>query len=171
MKKSLKCTLLFVPLTIIMMSCSIDTSLNEMKEDYHPSIDLSLSQQTDWPMAIEILNLINNYRLSIGLSKIKVDYQLASAYAVSHTKYMIEKNELNHDNFQIRSKGMINSGALLVSENVAFGYNNPESVVNAWINSPSHKSVIEGNYTHSGFGILKDTNGKYYFTQLFYKME
>ncbi|MGI9594340.1 MAG: hypothetical protein ACR2MH_07040 [Patiriisocius sp.] len=28
--------------------------------------------------------------------------------------------------------------------------------------------IIE-DYTHSGFGIMQDTNGNFYYTQLFYK--
>ncbi|MEZ4777911.1 MAG: CAP domain-containing protein [Flavobacteriaceae bacterium] len=170
MKKILKGIFLFVSLAIFMISCSLDTNSNETTENFIPTIDISLSQQTEWDMAIEILNLINSHRQSIGLSSIQLDNQLASAYAVSHTLYMIEVNEINHANFQIRSEGMIHAGAIYVGENVASGYDSPESVVNAWLNSTPHKNIIEGNYTHSGFGILKNNQGRYYFTQLFYKM-
>ncbi len=28
---------------------------------------------------------------------------------------------------------------------------------------------IEGNYTHIGIAVIKDAQGRYYFTQLFYR--
>ncbi|MAZ71645.1 MAG: hypothetical protein CMC70_00725, partial [Flavobacteriaceae bacterium] len=133
------------------------------------SIDLNLADETDWAMADEILNLVNDHRESLGLARIQRDQTYASAYAVDHTQYMIDKGTISHDNFGVRSSALKNQGAVIVGENVAYGYDSPEKVVNAWLNSPSHRSVIEGLYTHSGFGIMKNAQGHYYFTQLFYK--
>ncbi len=154
-------------LSCLAVSCSKDEPV--VQEEVNFSIDVNLAQETDWPMANEILNLVNDHRISIGLEPIRRDQQHASAHAVEHTQYMIEKGKLSHDNFSVRSKAMKDRGALAVGENVAYGYKDAETLVNAWLNSPSHKSVIEGNYTHSGFGVIKDDRGVYYFTQLFYR--
>lgn len=146
-------------------SCSKD----EVYEDENNiEIDLSIVLKNDVEMSREILELINDYRLSVGLNTLILDQQYASAYAVDHTDYMIEKNQISHDNFPVRSQGLKNKGAERVGENVAFGYNDAQSVVNSWLNSPTHLEIIEGNYTHSGFGIFKNENGHNYFTQLFY---
>ena len=147
-------------------SCSKDDI--ETTEEANYSIDLNLAQETDWEVADEILVLINDYRVSVGLSTIQSDRQYASAYAVDHTDYMIDANKISHDNFNIRSAALKDKGAENVGENVAYGYSNAEDVVNAWLNSPSHKAIIEGDYTHSGFGVIPNENGTYYFTQLFY---
>lgn len=147
-------------------SCSKDDSIATEEANY--SIDLNLAQETDWQLADDILVLINEHRTSIGLSAIQRDQQYASAYAVEHTKYMIEMDRVNHDDFAIRSAALKERGAIRVGENVAYGYTSAESVVNAWLNSPTHKDIIEGNYTHSGFGVIPDSNGTFYFTQLFY---
>ena len=147
-------------------SCSKDSI--ETTEEANYSIDLNLAQETDWQMADDILDLINEYRMSIGLSAIKRDQQYASAYAVEHTKYMIDMDRINHDNFGVRSAALKDRGANRVGENVAYGYATAENVVNAWLNSPSHKDIIEGDYTHSGFGVIPNENGTFYFTQLFY---
>jgi uncharacterized protein YkwD len=121
-------------------------------------------------MAEEITYYINQHRSSIGLNPIEVDQQHGSAYAVEHTKYMIAVENMNHDNFYYRQQALIYQGAERVGENVAFGYQDGQSVVRAWLNSPTHKRNIEGDYTHSGFGIMPNANGTYYFTQLFYKI-
>jgi len=147
-------------------SCSKDEI--ETTEEANYSIDLNLAQETDWEIANEILVLINEHRVSVGLSTIQKDQQYASAYAVDHTNYMIDVNGINHDNFNIRSEALKGRGAIRVGENVANGYTTAEAVVHAWLNSSSHKAIIEGNYTHSGFGVIPNDNGTYYFTQLFY---
>lgn len=136
------------------------------KVEYH--IDLNLAKETNWKMAEEILVLINDYRLSVGLQSIKIDKNYPSAYAVEHTKYMISVGKINHDNFGKRSEALKSRGAVRVGENVAYGYRNAEDVVSSWLQSPNHKRVIEGNFTHSGLGIIAQDNGIYFFTQLFY---
>lgn len=168
MKLKLLPTLL-VGSVLLFISCAADANSEDTTEAITHDIDLSLSQLTDWQMANEILKLINLHRVALDLPEIKNDRYLASAYAVSHTNYMIAVREINHDHFKIRSEGLIQAGAVQVAENVAFGYGTAQGVVSAWLQSASHKSIIEGNYTHSGFGILKDALGSYYFTQLFYR--
>jgi uncharacterized protein YkwD len=165
--KILKLNLLSLLLLFFVTSCQKDEGFIEDEANY--SIDLNLANETDWQMADEILVLVNLHRASVNLPAILKDQQYASAYAVEHTLYMIEKSEINHDNFNIRTEALKEKGAIKVGENVAFGYTSAESVVSAWLNSPSHKRAIEGNYTHSGFGVMKGSNGGYYFTQLFYR--
>lgn len=154
-------------LMCLVTSCSKDEDV--ATEEINLSIDLNLAQETDWTMANEILDLVNDHRASIGLGLIKRDQQYASAYAVEHTKYMINMKRINHDNFGVRSNALKERGASIVGENVAFGYGTAEAVVHAWLNSPGHKRVIEGAYTHSGFGVMQNAEGTFYFTQLFYR--
>ncbi len=164
--KTIRTSLLAMAFLFIVTSCSKDDGDTIEAANY--SIDLNLAQETDWLIADDILVLINKHRVSIGLSKIERDQQYASAYAVAHTKYMIEMDRINHDNFSIRSAALKDRGAKIVGENVAYGYATAEAVVHAWLSSPSHKNIIEGNYTHSGFGVVPNSNGTYFFTQLFY---
>lgn len=166
--KNIKTTQIAIILLFIVASCSKDPIIDE--EAYY-SIDLSLAQQNDAKFAQDVLYLINNHRSSIGLESLNSGSTFSSAYAVDHTNYMIEVSQINHHNFGIRSAALLSRGAQQVGENVAFGYNTAEAVVNAWLNSPSHRDNIEGNYTHTGFGIKKcDQTNTYYFTQLFYKI-
>ncbi|MDC8005276.1 CAP domain-containing protein [Aureisphaera galaxeae] len=163
LKTSLLATVLFLTVT----SCSKEETAEVQEANI--SIDLNLAQETDWTMANEVLALVNDHRIAMGLSTIVRDQQYASAYAVEHTKYMIEMSQINHDNFGDRSRALKDRGAESVGENVASGYDTAEALVTAWLSSPSHRRVLEGNYTHSGFGIMQNARGKYYFTQLFYR--
>jgi uncharacterized protein YkwD len=163
----LKTGLLAIALMCFVTSCQKDEGIDTPEAEY--TIDLNLALETDWQMANEILVLINEHRANIGLSEIKKDQQHASAYAVDHTQYMIDLEKINHDNFNVRSQALKQRGAEVVGENVAYGYTNAQAVVTAWLNSSSHKAIIEGNYTHSGFGVMTSPKGTYYFTQLFYR--
>ncbi len=163
----LRTSLLAVAFLCLVTSCQKDESFSTEEANY--SIDLNLANETDWEMADEILRLVNEHRASLGLTEIEKDQQYASAYAVDHTQYMIDMKQINHDNFGKRSQALKEKGAITVGENVAYGYTDAETVVIAWLNSPSHKKIIEGKYTHSGFGVMKSPQGRYYFTQLFYR--
>ncbi|MGJ8665242.1 MAG: CAP domain-containing protein [Patiriisocius sp.] len=163
----LKTTLLAIVLSFSVASCSTEDTAAIEEANY--AIDLNLAQETDWAMAEEILVLVNEHRATLGLAAIKKDQQYASAYAVDHTKYMIDLEEINHDNFHYRTEALKGQGAEKVGENVAFGYTDAQTVVTAWLNSDGHRRAIEGDFTHSGFGIIPNDRGTYYFTQLFYK--
>jgi uncharacterized protein YkwD len=165
--KLVKTGLLVMAFMCLLVSCSKEDTATTQEANY--SIDLSLAQETDWEMANEILTLVNEHRVSIGLQPIQSDKQYASAHAVKHTQHMIDVDGINHDNFLYRKNALQNEGAESVAENVAFGYDNAETVVNAWLNSQGHRATIEGPFTHSGFGIVESADGKVFYTQLFYR--
>jgi uncharacterized protein YkwD len=153
---------------VLFASCSKDELDQNNTANYE--IDLTIVQKNDSEMTNQIFQLVNDHRLSIGLSPLVLDEAYGSAYAVDHTDYMIGVSQINHDNFHIRSGALQNRGAQRVGENVATGYNDAETLVFAWLNSPGHREVIEGNFTHTGFGVFQNNNNRYFFTQIFYKM-
>ena len=58
---------------------------------------------------------------------------------------------------------------IAVACNVAFGYNSPEEVVNAWIESPMHLDSLEGNYDSAAVGIRQDEFGTNYITMILFR--
>jgi len=118
---------------------------------------------------IEIIELINAHRISMGLSVLN-DHDTVKAVAFTHTDYMIEVDNVSHDNFFQRKESLqLNANANVVSENVAYGFNSAESVVNAWLNSPSHRANIEGDFTDFDISAEQNSEGKWYFTNIFIK--
>ncbi len=117
----------------------------------------------------EILNLVNAHRQSIGLSSLQTN-DTAEQLAIDHSKYMIRQGRISHYNFGSRSNKLgEEENARSSAENVASGQNSAQSVMTSWLNSSGHKANIEGNFTHIGIAALKDENGRYYYTQLFYR--
>ncbi len=135
----------------------------------------TVSQTTDiYPYTTfenETLTLINNYRVSIGLNALlKSDY--ISFKAEIHNNYMIANNVVNHNDFVARSQEIMRTlGATYVTENIAYNYNSPQSVLNAWLASEGHKLNIEGKYTHFGLSVRENpTTRKKYYTIIFAKI-
>lgn len=118
----------------------------------------------------EILELINLHRNELGLSSLEL-MDVISSVAKDHTDYMIETADVSHANFADRSQLLIdNAGAEKVAENIAYGYSSASSVIKAWLNSPSHKKIIEESvYTHFGISTELNDQGRYYFTNIFIK--
>lgn len=118
----------------------------------------------------EILALINNYRISVGLKALlKTDY--ISTQAEQHNTYMIANNIIDHAGFDTRYQNIKSAlGAKSVGENVAFGYTSAQAVVNGWLASPGHKANIEGDFTNFGISVRSDSAGKKYFTNIFAKI-
>lgn len=119
-------------------------------------------------LEMEILQLVNEHRADLGLNTLEI-LDVISNVALPHTNYMIEVDQVSHDNFLLRQKELVeHANAKSVGENVAYGFNSAKGVVNAWIQSDNHRKIMEDpKYTH--FGISTDSNveGRNYFTQIF----
>lgn len=124
---------------------------------------------TEVDMAEEILNIVNTHRQNIGQAPL-VSNDLATQLAVEHTEYMISINDINHDNFDQRANKLSDAeNATSMGENVAVRYSTATAVVQGWLDSDGHRKNIEGNYTHTGIAVVKDSEGIRYFTQIFYR--
>ena len=166
MKAKLIRVLLLVAIVYTMNSCSSDSS-------EAPSSSTSTMKVMDYSYdssELEAMNLINTYRVSVGLNALQQINHI-SYKSEEHDNYMISNNVVNHNDFVARSENLISVlGAKRVGENIAYNYNTPQSVVNAWLNSPTHKENIEGDYTHFGISIRTNSNGKKYYTNIFVKI-
>lgn len=155
--------LLFV-ITFTLFSCSKEELASSEPET--ATINTKYNYTSD---ELEVLNLINNYRVSKGLSSLqKIDY--IATVAEGHDNYMISVGQVSHNNFAERHQSLVNNlGAKSVSENVAYNYATPQGVLNAWLASDGHRLNIEGDFTHFSIAIRANAEGKKYYTNLFMK--
>lgn len=119
----------------------------------------------------EVLRLVNEYRAANGLGPLQSDSRLNAA-ADDWSETMAEGDFFRHSTpAQVEEQGYEwrNWG-----ENIAAGQTTPESVVNAWINSPGHRAnILNENYQDIGIGYyyLEDDTGSlnyhHYWTQAF----
>jgi uncharacterized protein YkwD len=167
MKRHLLRAAILTAVIFTMNSCSSDASQSSAVEAKSQAV-INYTYSAD---ELETMKLINDYRVSVGLNVLqKINY--ISQKSEEHDEYMIANNVVNHDDFVARSENIINVlGAKTVGENIAYNYSLPKAAFNAWLNSPSHKENIEGNFTDFGISIRENPiTGKKYYTNIFAKI-
>lgn len=112
----------------------------------------------------KLLELHNKERTTRGYVALEMDEELC-AYAQKHAQFMADKNRMVHSSMSDLSK-VKKSGS--VGENVAWGQENAEAAVSAWMWSPGHRwNILGTSYKRAGFGAVKDKNGRYYWCTVF----
>jgi len=148
----------FICLTVV--ACEKEELISET-----PVNDIALSYEV---IELEVMNLVNNHRKELGLPSLSL-LNLVSKEAENHSIYMVEQGLLSHDNFDIRTKNLIDkTAAINIAENVGFGYKTAEDLFKSWLNSTSHCKNIEAKrFTDIGISAKKNNSGLYYVTQIF----
>ena len=130
-------------------------------------------QDTAEVFARRIFELTNAERERYGLNTLLWCDYLAEA-ARLHSEDMARANQLSHrgtDGSTIGSR-LINAGVTFRgwAENVGMGQHTPELMVQAWMNSPSHRAnILNENMIYLGVGVFNATGlpGGYFCTQKF----
>jgi len=161
-------TVLLVAMVYVMNSCSSNADEIEKLDNARNEKIVSYNYNA---LELETMELINLHRVSIGLNRLeKINH--ISFKSEEHSNYMITNNVVNHNDFVARSENIMSTlGAKTVSENIAYNFNSSQTVLLAWLASPSHKKNVEGNFTHFGLAIKENPkNGRKYFTNIFAKI-
>lgn len=163
---TLKKSFFIVFLSLSFYSCSKDELMKENNSMASSQSQVEFTR--DYQFENQFLLILNNYLISNGFNQLE---RLAEAdeVAIIHTQSMIEVNSLHHNNFSERQQYFSDLGYATLRENLALGYSNPETLLNAWLQSPSHKNALESNSNKTGLSILKNQTGKYFITQLYLK--
>lgn len=121
----------------------------------------------------EVIRLVNAERSKRGLQMLKTNWQ-ASRVARYKSQDMVNKNYFSHTSPTYGSPfNMMEAFGLKFSsagENIAMGQKTPSAVMNAWMNSPGHRSnILSPSFTEIGVGLARNKNGVPYWTQMFLK--
>jgi uncharacterized protein YkwD len=119
----------------------------------------------------ELLDAVNTHRLSIGLLPLEnSDFLWQIAY--EHSAAMADGSvPFGNDGFTERSERIrAEFGLGPTAENDAEGSGTATEIVNEWLASTGLKPNIEGDYTLTGISAVRSKNGKWYYTQIFYKV-
>ena len=102
--------------------------------------------------------LINKERTDRGLAPLKVDDQLNKAAQEKSTD-MINRNYFDHYAYGLTPWDFVikqNYDYLYAGENLAMDFNSAEGVVNAWMNSKTHRdNILNPDFSDTGIGIVK----------------
>src|SRR5271169_2318440 len=115
------------PLAFFFASCAIDTYVPADGDAYS-------STSSNYNYSGELLDLINQYRISNRLNPLSFDERL-TALAESHSTDMYRRGNLNHDNFPERFN---KSGSDHCVENVGWNFRTPGEEFAGWKKSRDH---------------------------------
>lgn len=113
----------------------------------------------------EFVSMINQSRSQAGLGPLAVHNDLVIG-ARNHTAKMIPTGTIFHSTSAELSA--VTTGWLVLGENVGKG-GSTSSLHRAFMESPSHRANILGDYNHVGVGVGHDDAGKIYVTVIFMK--
>ncbi len=109
------------------------------------------------------LNLVNQQRAAAGMPALSWNDNLAACA-------MIRATELPSSFSHTRPNGQdwyTVAPNIMYGENVAYGYNTPDSAVAAWMASPAHKgNILTPGFATCGIGAY-DAGGTWYWSQEF----
>lgn len=152
-------------LSVFIFSC-------ERNEEITPEKPINERSSVNSPIEDEILTLINNHRRSKGLPALAKSY-IVYLEAKQHSKNMADGVvPFGHSGFQQRiARIRAQKPGNAAGENVAAGQPTAQSVVNAWLGSSGHRANIENRaYNRTGIGVVQNSRGTKYYTQIFYQM-
>ncbi len=142
-------------------------------------LQVSASIRPDPSLSGQVLQRVNSYRSSVGASVLQRHAGL-DRLAQEHSEYLRQ----HRGTFSLHGKNVSHYGfegrALVareryqmqsVSENVA-ATNHPGErpapvIVNLWVGSKDHESNMRQSWTHTGVGVVVDSDGMVFATQLF----
>ena len=124
--------------------------------------------------AEQVLALVNQARAQAGLASLTMDPQLNQS-AQSYSDYMASANFYAHDGpdgstplSRMNAAGFPGTGTW--GENIAAGYSDAASVMQAWMASPGHRAnILNSAFTQIGIGAAVNPNSQWksYWTQDF----
>lgn len=130
------------------------------------SVSSDSSQLAEY--AEQVAVLVNKERNAYGLQPVKVSPKLSEA---ANTRASELKENFSHTRpngtscFTAMSELEIQYRA--AAENIAYGQKNPESVMNAWMNSSGHRAnILNEKMEYIGVGVVY-RDGVYYWSQFF----
>jgi len=97
-----------------------------------------------------LLNLVNEHRNQKGLREIEMNYRFCQ-YGYERAKEVVLN--WSHDGFD---RDDVCQECKNVGENLSRKKMDPHVIFEAWLNSPSHRALIEGNYSFGCVGVYSD---------------
>lgn len=154
----MKYSLFFLLLFLAFTACE-DPQAEELKTDFSL---LDLEQL--------LYELVNDHRAGRELPLLKWDDYIAQSARSHSQNMMLGLVPFGHDGFGVRIDSIEAhfSTVRASGENVAMNYDGQDKAFEQWKNSMGHRENMEGDYTHTGVGIARDTiTGVFFFTQIF----
>lgn len=160
-------------------SCANQSGSTRMPVSATLNPDTQTIRRSGNSMSDRVFDEVNSYRRSQGMGDVQRHAGL-DRLAQSHCEYLranrgkfsLHGKNVSHFGFEGRAmSARQNLGMLSVSENVAAanypGQDAPGVLVELWRTSKDHHHNMTQKWTHSGMGVVVDSDGMVFATQIF----
>ena len=115
--------------------------------------------------------ILNTYRSSLGKSVLKCDLTVSNVIT-DHIDWMLAGgiSHIGDKTHADRLEYLMSKGVKDVGEILGRKYRMPQTAFNAFLNSATHRRVIEGSYDAFGISIKEDIQGVKYYGVIFIKI-
>ena len=135
----------------------------ELQDIIKPGIQERFERLRKMGMAMATFDLMNAQRTQAGLGALSWDSDLENAAAIRAFECSESFSHTRPDG----SDWYTVNAQIMHGENLAYGYNSADSVMTAWMNSPTHKeNIMYPSFTKCAIAIYK-SGSTYYFAQEF----
>lgn len=152
---------------------AIFNSSTEGEHHFAPTCVSNLSLDRRQMEFIEqlVFEEVNQYRTSLNLAPLKLNSHISEQAQIHSANMANESAPFSHEGFKMRIaaiKSQIPYRSAAENLGYNWGYDDPaRQAVAGWIESPTHRKNMAGNYNLTGIGVAKNSRGEYYFTQIF----
>lgn len=135
-----------VLLALLVFGCKSKHTNKNLNIKSSPKLEIKPKEKSQLEISRELLlEIHNNNRKEKSIENLELDQELCE-YAQKHAELMLKKNRLFHSRLEVNRN--------LVGENIAYGQENEEEVVEDWMNSFGHRqNILNKKYSKVGFGI------------------
>ncbi|MBD2561858.1 MULTISPECIES: CAP domain-containing protein [Nostoc] len=163
--------------TIVLGSGAIATPVTNLTftpESSHISrhtVDIAASSSDTAALEESVFSQINEYRASIGQPELTRNSAIDNQAKIHSQNMASGRVAFGHGGFQQRIKAT-GISYRTAGENVAYnqGRSDPATrAVQGWLKSPGHLANIKGNFNQTGIGVARNSAGRVYLTQLFFR--
>ena len=120
--------------------------------------------------AAEVIRLVNLEREQHGLSSLSGDNTMLNFAATIRANEIMKNFSHTRTGDRCFSTAYTDLGGRFshFGESLAVGLTTPSSVVQAWMNSETHRgTILNPNYVHLGVSVVPDSEGRLYWAKLF----
>lgn len=113
---------------------------------YTRAINAKVAQNQSKPFIIDekiLWSLIQNWRLENNLQPYTKDQNTCNLAYIRTTETQTDNS---HNGFWNHTKDFLNNG---LAENLYYGSDKEQDILNGWLNSPKHRENLDYPYTHS----------------------
>ena len=176
-KRSIKIRVLslFMAVLMVVLAIPVIPGIRPEVAEAAGAARVKATVEAKYAFSYQVLNLINQYRVSEGCGQLTMDVDLMEAAMQRSAENAVMATALSKIDHQ-RPDGTECFTVCIKSqgENIAAGFISPEKVVDAWMNSSGHRAnILNSAYQSVGIGCVQADDGLYYFhwTQEFSRVE